>query len=52
MAAVWEGKKYENDTSENFDDYMKELGEWFFFKFIFVFFLPFCSMPRAYKYGL
>lgn len=26
--ACWEGKKYKLDKSENFDEYMKELGEW------------------------
>jgi len=26
MAAVWEGKRYENYKSENFDEYMSELG--------------------------
>lgn len=25
--AVWEGKKYKMDKSENFDEYMKALGE-------------------------
>jgi len=29
---VWEGKKYKLDTSENFDDYMKELGVGFFLR--------------------
>lgn len=26
---VWEGKKYKLDKSENFEEYMKELGESF-----------------------
>lgn len=26
--AVWEGKKYKMEKSENFDEYMKALGEW------------------------
>jgi len=30
--AVWEGKKYKLETSENFDDYMKELGVGFFLR--------------------
>lgn len=29
--AVWEGKQYEMEFSENFDEYMRELGEWIFF---------------------
>lgn len=24
---IWEGKKYKLDKSENFEEYMKELGE-------------------------
>lgn len=27
MPQVWEGKAYKNYESENFNDYMKELGE-------------------------
>lgn len=27
--AIWEGKKYKLEKSENFDEYMKELGEFF-----------------------
>lgn len=27
MAKCWEGKKYKLEKSENFDDYMKELGK-------------------------
>lgn len=26
MPEVWEGKKYKNTESENFDEYMKALG--------------------------
>jgi len=29
---VWEGKKYENYKSENFDEYMKELGVGFWLR--------------------
>lgn len=29
-AEVWEGKKYKNTESKNFDDYMKELGVGYF----------------------
>jgi hypothetical protein len=29
--AVWEGKKYKLDKSENFDEYMKALGKFFLF---------------------
>lgn len=32
--AVWEGKKYKMDKSENFDEYMKALGKCFFFLFL------------------
>lgn len=27
MAKCWEGKKYKLEKSENFDEYMKELGK-------------------------
>ncbi len=28
MPEVWEGKRYENYESHNFNDYMAELGEY------------------------
>lgn len=27
MPEIWEGKKYKNTTSENFDNYMSALGK-------------------------
>lgn len=35
--AVWEGKKYKMESSENFDEYMKALGK-FLFKIYIIFF--------------
>lgn len=32
--AVWEGKKYKMEKSENFDEYMKALGEINFVQFV------------------
>lgn len=44
MPEVWEGKSYKMTDSENFDDYMKELGKRnrFFILFVcsFIHFLP------------
>lgn len=33
MPEIWEGKKYKNTESENFDEYMKALGKWILIEF-------------------
>lgn len=41
--ACWEGKKYKLDKSENFDEYMKELGK--FMSLVF----PLATMHKMFR---